>query len=189
MNTYWILRVDCDTYRFFYHEKPIEYCLQMRQLFDDGLSIKPYWEKTAIKLFEGEKGKKKNEARKQIPDFINGVVSIALNDKAKVIFQSLICNYIEYFDLYFNDTIFHEMNINQLDCLNTEKSEIKYFPNSTKVLRVVNYSFHSNVIENTPIFCIKNVGAKPIIVSDEFKKIYEDHSLTGLIFNPIPLID
>jgi len=185
----WKLDVDCDTYRIFYHDKPIEYCLQMRQLFNKEVSIKPNWEKTVIKLFEGESGKKRNETKKQIPDFFDGVVSIALNDKAKSIFQPLICNYVEYFDLYFNETIFHEMNISQLDCLNTEKSEIKYFTNSTKVLRVVNYSFNWDVVANTPIFCITNIGALPIIVSDEFKKIYEDHSLTGLIFDPIPLIN
>lgn len=185
MSEYSMLRIDCDSYRLFDHDKPVEYGKKMRSLFDIEDNVGDFWEKATLKLFEGEPGKQNLESKKQIPDIIHGIVSIALNQKTRNILSPLINNYVEYLTLDSENGIYYEINVKKINCLDKENSKIIYF-SSGKIMEVETYKIKWELVKNAPIFCITDVGSLPIFVNNEFKKIILKNGLTGLLFLPIP---
>ena len=186
-NDYWIVHVNSDNFRIFEHDKPLAYCLQIGHLFDSGVYIGENWEPTHLKLFEGDKIQ--TEAKKSMPDIIDGVVTIAFNHKSKAILNPLINNYVEYFELFSEFGTFFEICVKQLDCLDEKHSEIKYFQSSGRIMKIEKFAFKWDLIKDVPIFCLPETGAKPIIVSQTFREYVLKNEIKGLIFSPIPLVE
>ena len=73
-----------------------------------------------------------------------------------------------------------------LDCLDNDLSEFRRL-SSGYIVGVAKFVFKPECIGATPIFRLPIAGS-PIgrpYVSDEFKKLIEDHSLTGLEFEKV----
>ncbi len=75
--------------------------------------------------------------------------------------------------------------VNVIDCLDYDKSIIKNFPNSDKILRIKNFSFNQEKLEGETLFKIPELNTSRIFVTREFIKSYEDNSLEGLVFNEV----
>lgn len=69
----------------------------------------------------------------------------------------------------------------QIDCLDTEASEIRYFPGGTEVLRIREFQFHKETIPELAIFSIPEVPAH-LYASDGVPEIVADAGLRGFDF-------
>lgn len=72
--------------------------------------------------------------------------------------------------------------INIIDCLDKTKSEVVYFKNSHKVMRIKKYSFNTSLLENVALFKIPQLVDGYIFATDAFRERVLEDKLTGLKF-------
>ena len=84
----------------------------------------------------------------------------AISEKAKNTLQDFWLNLVEIFPLETGKLgKYYFINIiNSLDCLNTDKSEIIYFSDGLRIMRVKKYYFNNITEEESRIFVLKLVG-------------------------------
>jgi hypothetical protein len=68
-----------------------------------------------------------------------------------------------------------------VDCLNREKSELKYFSDGG-IMDIVKPVFDEEKLRNTHIFRVPDKKVSPVYVSDEFRSLVVKNRLQGLIF-------
>jgi hypothetical protein len=72
---------------------------------------------------------------------------------------------------------------NILDCLDIEKSKIKWFEGSSRIMQVCEYVFKENAIKKEKSFIFRIKGyEKSIYVNEETKNVIETNKLKGFIF-------
>lgn len=69
-----------------------------------------------------------------------------------------------------------------IDALNKEESVIEYFSGTTRLKGIRKYVFNKDMLTSVDVFSLPIV-ASPIFVTENFKKLYDDNSLTGLDFS------
>lgn len=74
---------------------------------------------------------------------------------------------------------------NVIDCIDYEKSEVKRFKSSGRIMRFIKYSFKPETIRNEHIFKIADYAGGHVFVSDEFKNIVEASDLKGFLFEEV----
>ena len=75
------------------------------------------------------------------------------------------------------------LNVTEIrDCLDREKSKLKLFSNSGRIMRIEKYAFHREMLSNAFIFKIpEEVHAHPY-VTDGFKNLIEQNGIKGFKF-------
>lgn len=72
-----------------------------------------------------------------------------------------------------------------IDCLDHENSKLKRFPSSGRIMRVEEYAFNREVLENAFIFKIpEEIHAHPY-VTEKFKRLMEQNGIKGFKFVPV----
>lgn len=125
--------------------------------------------------------KYKDEIDKPIGDvFSVEVSSFILNEKSYKILYPYIKNEVQIFKIKSENDNLYVVNItNIIDCLDYDKSEIKRFPSSGRVMRVIKYVFKIEKLKNTTIFKLPECPKGISYVTEEFKKVVEENNIKG----------
>lgn len=84
------------------------------------------------------------------------------------------------------DAIYYAYNVTKVvDALDLEKSEIKYFKDSTKVMRIVHYAFKPEKLHNVYIFRLPQMPLMYVFVTDDFVDVVTRNKLTGFAFEQV----
>ena len=109
-----------------------------------------------------------------------------INEKAYKILYPYLKNHSQIFRLKNENKIFYVINvIDVIDCLDYEKSELKLFPSSGRVMRVIKYAFRTEKLKNATIFKLPEFPNGISYVTEEFKKIVEENNITGFKFKEL----
>lgn len=74
---------------------------------------------------------------------------------------------------------------NYIDCIDIEKSKVRYFRNSNRVMSISNYVFKQDVIKNEHIFKSTLQRRGPIFISNTLKEVLEKSGLKGFKFDEV----
>lgn len=142
-----------------------------------GKHLSSNWEKLKLKLIEhGEKLKKGD-----MPYLSPGVPVFSI--KAISTLQQYLNNNAETLDIECDIGNYKIINIiNVMSCLDHERSEIKYYPNSQRIMRIKKYVFNKEKVKNEHIFKIIEQPRATIFVSDEFRNKVIESGLEGFKF-------
>ena len=120
-------------------------------------------------------------------DYPNFTVPIVSN-KIKAILDSICDNYIEYLPIKIKkcDEIYYIFNVlNILDCINKEKSDIKYFSDGG-LMEIQNYTFNEIPNNESKVFRIKGYE-KSIYINNDVKNTLEQNNCFGLLYEDTSL--
>ena len=131
--------------------------------------------------------KYKDEIDKPIGDvFSVEVSSFILNEKCYKILYPYIKNEAQIFKVKCENDNLYVVNItNIIDCLDYDKSEIKRFPSSGRVMRVIKYVFKIEKLRNTTIFKLPEFPKGISYVTENFKNIVEKNNIKGFKFKEL----
>ena len=131
--------------------------------------------------------KYKDEIDKPIGDvFSVEVSSFILNEKSYKILYPYIKNEAQIFKVKCENDNLYVVNItNIIDCLDYNKSEIKRFPSSGRVMRVVKYVFKIEKLKNTIIFKLPEFPKGISYVTESFKNVVEENNIKGFKFKEL----
>lgn len=191
INEYWIVRLDPENYRVFTKGANFQRNIDLSNLLRSGKSLPEIWDPVFLTLYQGdeqEDGDVIRETSKSVPDFAGGMLGFSVNEKAYSIIKPLISNQVVFLPLNTEVGLYYELDIQEINCVDTENSEKVLFSDG-KIMRITQYKFYEDKLEEKHIFKSSDAMLKPIFVSNEFKKLVEENKLTGLTFHPIPLID
>ena len=123
----------------------------------------------------------KDEVNKPIGDvFSVEVSSFILNEYAFDILSPYLKGHAQIFKLKQQDSVLYVINVTDvIDCLDYDKSEIKRFPSSGRVMKVIKYSFHRSRLKNATIFKLPEFVKTTCYVTEEFKKVTEENNIKG----------
>lgn len=149
--------------------------------FNKGSSLKDEWVPAEVKIF-------KNDDKKQVGDFFDITAGVwAFNENA----LNLIKDYIEedkseILPLKGEEKTYYLLNVfNYINCIDLEKSQVRYFRNSERIMSISKYVFEPNMLKNEHIFKSTLQKRGPIFISDKFKLILENSKLKGIKFELI----
>lgn len=74
---------------------------------------------------------------------------------------------------------------NVIDCLDHEKSKVKRFAGSGRIMRVEEYAFYREMLKNASIFKIPEEAHTHPYVTDAFKDLIEQNGIKGFQFVPV----
>lgn len=186
---FWDVLVDCNKYRMFCTQLPVNESLEL----DEKLKTYPFpgnWVQLSLKLWEGEKGKKREEKKKPLADFMaTGLLMDAISPRARTLLEPLITKQVEFLPFETPVGLYHGLHVKYVDCLDVDHAEVIRFKSSGRIMEVEKYAFYWERLEGIHIFRVPELGLSRLFVSDEFKRVVEENSLTGLLFYPVPLVD
>ena len=109
-----------------------------------------------------------------------------LSKAALDILKPLILDSVEILPVSLNGGEFYGINVIQvLDCIDYEKSQVKKFPNSERIMRFIKYSFKKDCVNNAHIFKIKDELGNSPFISDDFRNIIINSNLKGFLFEEV----
>lgn len=129
----------------------------------------------------------KDEVNKPIGDvFSVEVSSFILNEYAFHILSPYLKGHTQIFKIKNQESLFYVINVTDIiDCLDYDKSEIKRFPSSGRVMRVTKYSFIKSKLKNAIIFKLPEFVKTTCYVTEEFKKVVEENHIKGFKFEEL----
>lgn len=144
----------------------------------------PIKERTFDKIYPS---KYKDEIDKPIGDvFSVEISSFILNEKSYKVLYPYLKNHSQIFKIKSDNKIFYVVNvIDIIDCLNYDKSELKYFSSSGRVMNVEKYVFKTEKLKNATIFKLPEFPKSISYVTEEFKKAVEENNITGFKFKEL----
>lgn len=144
----------------------------------------PVKERTFDKIYPS---KYKDEIDKPIGDvFSVEISSFILNEKSYKVLYPYLKNHSQIFKIKSDNKIFYVVNvIDIIDCLNYDKSELKYFSSSGRVMDVEKYVFKTEKLKNATIFKLPEFPKGISYVTEEFKKAVEENNITGFKFKEL----
>lgn len=147
----------------------------------DGVPVK---ERTFDKIYPS---KYKDEIDKPIGDvFSVEISSFILNEKSYKALYPYLRNHSQIFKIKSDNKIFYVVNvIDIIDCLNYDKSELKYFSSSGRVMDVEKYVFKTEKLKNATIFKLPEFPKSISYVTEEFKKAVEENNIKGFKFKEL----
>lgn len=114
------------------------------------------------------------------PHFFGDV--ILLSSRAKVILQDLIAKSGEFLEMKYENELIYAFNVlNIIDVLNENKSVVKRFKSSGRIMSIEKYEFIPYLLEDQVIFKIPQQKVR-IYVTDKFVEKVNNHGLVGLEF-------
>lgn len=114
------------------------------------------------------------------------VSSFILNEYAFNILNPYLKGHTQIFKIKNQDSLFYVINVTDvIDCLDYDKSEIKRFPSSGRVMKVTKYSFIKSKLNNAIIFKLPEFVKTTCYVTEEFKKIVEENKINGFKFEEL----
>lgn len=176
--SFYLLRADSNNYQNIVLKNKEDWDLIAKF---DGRSLSSLWKKVEAKLVANDKELKLLPG--DFPSLVTHVPVFSqraltkLKDSLKGNGEALplVCDEGEYFA--FNVT-------NIVDALDEQRSEIKRFKSSNRIMEVVKYRFHDEKL-SANIFKIPQTAAMDVFVSDKFKKSIESFNLKGFEFRAI----
>lgn len=147
----------------------------------DGVPVK---ERNFAKIYPS---KYKDEIDKPIGDvFSVEISSFILNEKSYKVLYPYLKNHSQVFKIKSDNKIFYVVNVTDIiDCLDYEKSELKCFPSSGRVMRVIKYVFKIEKLKNTTIFKLPEFPKGISYVTENFKNIVEENNIKGFKFKEL----
>lgn len=140
-----------------------------------GNSLINNWQPIPVTVYKSEKR----------GEFTSTLSKIICTKKSKEILEQYIENSIEFLPLINDTEELFLMNVTKLIPINLEKSDFDYYPGSTKIAIIDEYSFNPNDLKGSFIFKPKQMPHGKILVSDKLKAIIEENNLEGLIFKEV----
>ncbi len=185
---FWDVLEDANQYRVFRTELSAAENLALMDLFEQADPLLPQWQPMRLILFE-ETGKyRKKERLKSIADFMDAKIAPVVSPGAKMLIEPLVSGQVEFLPFETPVGPYYGLHVQYVDCLDTSRIKAKYFADG-RIMRVLEYAFHWDRLENIHIFRLPELGLSRLFVSDEFKQLVETHGLTGLEFYPVPLVE
>jgi len=148
--------------------------------------------------FEGERVENRkfdlirpSEYKDEIDKPIGDVFSIEpssyiINEKAYDILYPYLKNHCQIFKINNDGATFYVINVTDLiDCLDYDKSEIKRFPSSGRVMRVIKYVFKIEKLKNVTIFKLPEFPKAISYVTEKFKNVVEENNIKGFKFKEL----
>jgi hypothetical protein len=142
----------------------------------DGTSKKENWESPQIEFFEEDKNKDVSD----FPHLLSGFFVVSNR-----IAQSFIYSFGTSIEVLPINSIpnFSLVHIRDIcECVDYNKSQIKYFPDSNKILRIKKFEFIEEEVRNKKIFKDSSFPVTDVYVTDEGKKIIESWNAKGIKF-------
>lgn len=187
---FWDVLVDCNKYRMFCTQLPVNESLEL----DEKLKTYPFpddWVQLPLKLWEGEKGKKREEKKKPLADFMaTGLLLDAISPRGRILLEPLITKQVEFLPFETPVGPYYGLHVKYVDCLDVSRVVGERFDDGRiMAVGIEKYAFHWERLEGIHIFRVPELGLSRLFVSDEFKRVVEENGLTGLLFYPVPLVD
>jgi hypothetical protein len=114
------------------------------------------------------------------PHFFGDV--LLLSTRAKAILQDLMAPSGEFLEMKYGNESVYAFNVtNVIDVLDENKSEVKRFKSSGRIMSIERYEFIPHLLEDQVIFKIPQQKVR-IYVTDKFVKRVNEHGLVGLEF-------
>lgn len=128
-----------------------------------------------------------DEINKPLGDvFSVEVSSFILNEYAFNILYPYLKGHVQIFKIKNQDGLFYVINVTDvIDCLNYDKSEIKRFQSTGRVMKVIKYSFIKSKLKNAVIFKLPEFVKAHSYVTEEFKNIAEENNIKGFKFEEL----
>ena len=188
---YWLVDLDVEHFRSFTWfrtpERKKKWFYWLRR-FREGGRFAEEWEPPYLRLYEGELDEEDIEVAKPIPDFINGFINMACSQRAKEVIEPLVGEEVEFLPLRTEVGPYWEMNLPRISCLDEARAEVKRFPSSGRIMEVVRFAFRWEAMEGHHLFWVRETGMMYTLASEAFRRLVEEHGLTGLVFEEIPLV-
>jgi hypothetical protein len=88
---------------------------------------------------------------------------------------------VEVLPITLADRPWHVLNVlNVVEVLDRERSEIKYFKSSGRVMRVVRYAFRGEGLDDAILFKVPELARAPVFGTDRFRELLASLDITGL---------
>lgn len=143
----------------------------------DGKCIKDTWIEFCVKEIESIRKGDKPSLFGSIPVFSHRAVEVL---------KEYLDNGTEILPLRYDKGEYFVINvINVKECIDFEKSEIKRFKSSDKIMRFKKYVFKEEAIKNEHIFKISEFSKGGVFVSDKFRNEVLRHQLQGFLFKEV----
>lgn len=110
------------------------------------------------------------------------------NSKAVDIVSKFLEGNVELLPLKFiddNDKYYLVNVVNIKDCIDYKDAVVKYFPNTTKVMKFMKYAFIEEKVKDSHIFKITEFPKSYVFVSDEFRDCIMENQLKGFLFEKV----
>lgn len=129
----------------------------------------------------------KTEKDKPIGDvFSVEVSSFCLNEKAYKVLKPYLEKHCQIFETLNQDEKIYVVNVtDMIDCLDYDKSEIKRFSSSGRVMRIIKYVFKTEKLTNATIFKLPEFPKAISYVTEEFKNVVEENNIKGFKFKEL----
>jgi hypothetical protein len=114
-------------------------------------------------------------------------VGVVFSERALQVLSPLIQNSVQVIPLQSVEEHLYLIHVTEVvDCLDIERSEVDYILGGEHISHIKHYEFKNlELLEEIGIFEIQDLRASTF-VTDEFKKIVEEHDLKGLLWKPLP---
>jgi len=114
------------------------------------------------------------------PHFFGDV--LLLSARAKEILQDMMAPSGEFLEMKYGNESVYAFNVtNVMDVLDENKSEVKRFKSSGRIMSIEKYEFIPHLLENQVIFKIPQQKVR-IFVTDKLIQRVNEHGLVGLEF-------
>ncbi len=128
-------------------------------------------------------------------DFISMFPGIGVSVRARAALESLGVPGMRFLGFRVNlEPFFLFYTERVVDCLDRERSEIRYFPSSPeRVMRVVSYAFTQERLRPCDLFTVPELSdgmffwTQQTFVTDEARTILEGAGVFGIRFEPLPV--
>jgi hypothetical protein len=158
--------------------------LTIAEQFRSGEELHSSWKPLEVEWFIDEENRKKM----LVGDFpiLLGPVPPVFSKKAIDVLNKLISPHIEILGLQGITNEYYLINVMEvINCLDYENSLIRRFKSSGRIKGIDRYAFNENLLEGIHIFRIPETLLIEIFVSEQFRQLYEDNQLEGLLFSKI----
>jgi Immunity protein family (Imm11) len=185
---YWIVVRDSNRFRSFNWNETKRSRDEWSACLDrmrEGKSLAEIWKPPELSLYYDEEVAGGGEDL-PVSDFMNGILSISLNSKARAILEPLILDQVEFLPLPTSIGDYFEMNVRQINCLDVPNSVVERFRSSDRIMHVQKYAFFTEKLAGVHLFFAAELGINPLFASEEFRQAVEANGLTGLLFMEIP---
>lgn len=106
-----------------------------------------------------------------------------LSEYALNVLKDLIEGSVEILPIRLRVGKFFILNVTDvLDCVDYDKSEVKPFKSSGRIMRFIKYEFFKECLYNKHIFKIPDESKRNAFVSDQFKERVKENKLKGFKF-------
>ena len=127
------------------------------------------------------------ETGKEIGDVYSiDVSSVVVNEKCFNVISSHLQGNVQILPAQSESQRLYVLNVTTIiDCLDRKNSKLKLFQSSGRIMRVEEYAFHRELLDNVFIFKIPEELHTHPYVTEDFKKLIEQNNIKGFKFVPV----